>query len=228
MSCVPGSMMISVSPISIAPSSDALDFLVEPVEAIRRYLPVTLDPFVGVFERRDLQAGRPPLCFPASGYQPGPLEDLQMLGDCLQADRERLGQLVDGGFAVRQAGEDTPPRRVGQRREGQAELILGRLILGSLILGRLIGGSPCFHQAIGFSCTAQSLPSGSLKKKNVFHGPPGPSFHTPSSMCWIWLASTPRPSSSARAASASATTSCRPGVRPVPMVTEQAEPLGVS
>jgi len=49
---------------------------------------------------------------------------------------------------------------------------------------------------MGVSCTAQSLPSGSLKKKqqqqNEFHGLPGPSTQTPSSMCWTALTSTPR------------------------------------
>ncbi len=35
---------------------------------------------------------------------------------------------------------------------------------------------------VGFSWTAQPLPSGSLKKAKEFHGPPWPSFHSPSSM----------------------------------------------
>src|SRR5881396_2464359 len=97
-----------------------------------------------------------------------------------------------------------------------------------------MGRSSIPNYSEGFSCTAQLLPSGSLKKKNEFHGSPRPSAHTPSwLMCWTGLASRPRPTSSARAASMSDTTSCRPftepggeSTSPVPIVTEQAEPGG--
>jgi tetrahydromethanopterin S-methyltransferase subunit D len=45
------------------------------------------------------------------------------------------------------------------------------------------GAGACEDQlAAGFSWTAQPLPSGSLKKAKEFHGPPWPSFHSPSSM----------------------------------------------
>ena len=73
------------------------------------------------------------------------------------------------------------------------------------------------------SCTAQPLPSGSLKKTKRPHGK---SCTSPTSM--------PRPTSSARAASASGTTSWRPssepGAMPVggPMEIEQPDPGGVS
>src|SRR5262249_30971443 len=87
----------------------------------------------------------------------------------------------------------------------------------------------------GLCWTAQLLPSGSLKKMKEFQSPPGPSFWTPSSKCWIVLTSTPRDTNSARAASMSATTNCRPftdpgGIseRPLPIVTEHAEPGGVN
>ena len=74
------------------------------------------------------------------------------------------------------------------------------------------------------SWTAQRLPSGSAKKMNRPHG-----------KSWISPVSTPRPASSSRAATMSATTSCIPttepgaaSVIPVPIVIEQAEPGGVS
>jgi hypothetical protein len=46
-------------------------------------------------------------------------------------------------------------------------------------------------------------------------------------MCWIAETSTPREDSSSWAAVMSWTQSWRPGVRPVPNVTEQPEPVGV-
>src|SRR5262245_10080403 len=50
--------------------------------------------------------------------QPGLLQHLQVFGDRRLSHVERLGELVDSGLAERQPGEDGPPRRVRQRREG--------------------------------------------------------------------------------------------------------------
>ena len=78
-------------------------------------------------------------------------------------------------------------------------------------------------------CTAQVLPSGSANPNRV---PPSRGSRT-----WISSQATPRPTSSARAASASATTSCSPLSEPgaiaccagrVPITIEQPEPWGVS
>jgi hypothetical protein len=87
----------------------------------------------------------------------------------------------------------------------------------------------------GFSWTVQPFPSGSLKKQNEFHGSPWPSSHSPSTMCRTGVMSSPRPTSSARAASMSVTHSWRPWsvpgsifARPLPIEIEQAEPGGVS
>jgi hypothetical protein len=46
-----------------------------------------------------------------------------MLGDGLDLDLERLGELVDRGFSGCQAGNDCPSGRVGQGGERGAELI---------------------------------------------------------------------------------------------------------
>ena len=74
-----------------------------------------------------VETARPPLRVAPPGDQPGPLEHLQVLRHRLQADRERLGDLVDRGLALGQAGEDGTARAVGERRENQVELILSLL-----------------------------------------------------------------------------------------------------
>src|SRR5207249_4514721 len=63
---------------------------------------------------------------------------------------------------------------------------------------------------LGFSWTVHPLPSGSLKKMNEFHGPPGPSTHSPLSTCRTGVTSTSRSASWARAASTSSTQSWSP------------------
>jgi hypothetical protein len=49
------------------------------------------------------------------------LQHFEVPGDGREADRERLGELRDGGVAVREPGEDRPAGRVCQRREDRAE-----------------------------------------------------------------------------------------------------------
>jgi hypothetical protein len=60
---------------------------------------------------------------PPPAHQPGPLEDLQVLRDGLDADRERLGELIDGGVPQGETGEDRPARRIREGRERGAELV---------------------------------------------------------------------------------------------------------
>ena len=43
-----------------------------------------------------------------------------------QAEVERLGELVHGGVAGGEAGEDRPARRVGEGRERGVELVVGQ------------------------------------------------------------------------------------------------------
>jgi hypothetical protein len=98
--------------------------LLEAVEAVLPDRSVPVDPFDGAVERVVLQPAGPVLGFPPTTDQPGPLEDLLVFRDGLQALVERLGQFVDRRLAVGQAGQDRPTRRVGERREGQAELVV--------------------------------------------------------------------------------------------------------
>jgi hypothetical protein len=61
-----------------------------------------------------------------------------MLGDRLGADRERFGQLVDGGLALRQPRQDLATGRVGERRECAAELVGSHCYSGVYLIKELI------------------------------------------------------------------------------------------
>src|SRR5579884_1774443 len=130
MSCRPGSMTNSASftVVLLLFASDALDLSIQAVESAAGDRLVALDPLRGQLQRLPLQPAGPPLRLPAAGDQPGSFEHLEVLGDGLEADRERLGQLVDRRLAVGEAGEDRPTGRVRQRGEGEAELVSGRRI----------------------------------------------------------------------------------------------------
>ena len=64
-----------------------------------------------------------------------------MLGDGLRRDRERLGQVVHGGLALRQAGEDGAARGVGERGERGGEGIGGGGIFSVRLIKRSLGYS---------------------------------------------------------------------------------------
>src|SRR5262245_48518164 len=100
-----------------------MDLLVEPVEPVTRDIPVALDPVRSDAKGCDLQAARPPLRVAAAGDQPGPLEHLEMYGDRLEADGERVSQLVHRGLSVGETRQDDSPRRDGQSRKGEAQLV---------------------------------------------------------------------------------------------------------
>src|SRR5919199_288937 len=105
----------------------ALQFAEGFVEASEALLPdgaVVLDPVGDVLESGGLEAAWPPLGASALGDEPGFLEHLEVLGDGGQTELERFRQLEDGRLALGEAREDGPPRRISQRREGDAELIL--------------------------------------------------------------------------------------------------------
>jgi hypothetical protein len=60
-------------------------------------------------------------------------EHLKVLGNRLETDRERLRQLVDGGLALRQPRENLATGRVGERREGDAEVVATVYLVARLI-----------------------------------------------------------------------------------------------
>src|SRR4051794_40746199 len=96
-------------------------------DAVEPALPdvaVLLQPLGHVAQRRSLQPGGPQLRRATARDQAGALQHLQVLRDGLDAVRERLRELVDRHLALLcEPGEDRPPRRVGERREREAELV---------------------------------------------------------------------------------------------------------
>jgi hypothetical protein len=70
-----------------------------------------------------LHARGAPLRFPPARDQTRALEHLQVPRNRGQTDRERLGDLVDGGLALGQVREDRAPRGVGKRGERAGEVV---------------------------------------------------------------------------------------------------------
>ena len=70
-----------------------------------------------------MQPARPPLGVAAAGDQARALEHLEVSRDRGQAHGEWLRELRDGRLAVGEAGEDRATRRIGEGREGKAELV---------------------------------------------------------------------------------------------------------
>jgi hypothetical protein len=96
------------------------------VESVHALLPgplARLHPLDGVVERLRPQAAWAGLSVAAALDQPGALEHLQVTRDRGQADRERLGQLVDRRLAVREPGEDRAARGIGEGGEREVELV---------------------------------------------------------------------------------------------------------
>jgi hypothetical protein len=73
----------------------SLQARVEAVEASPPEPTVFLEPFDRLLQRRPLQARGSKLCRTAASDQSRVLEDLQMLGNRLNADREGLGEVTE-------------------------------------------------------------------------------------------------------------------------------------
>src|SRR6266516_2968804 len=122
------SLLLPLSPIAL-PLSSTLELLQVPVQPVVALFPepaIPLDPLRDIPERTSLEPGGPPLPLPAPGDQPGPLEDLQVLGDRRQAHLERRRQLGHRGLPSREPREDRPPRGIRQRRERPVQLVRRR------------------------------------------------------------------------------------------------------
>src|SRR5262249_55005435 len=84
-----------------------------------------LHPLDRVIQRLRPHPARAPLRLAAADDQPGALEHFEVARDRRKAHREWLGELVHGGLAVGKAGQDRSARRIGERGEGEAELVGG-------------------------------------------------------------------------------------------------------
>src|SRR2546423_11182442 len=121
-SCEPTlSVMVSLGHSVV---SQLREVVVHPIEAGFPDGPVLLCPgcYFGQWAR--VEGTRPVLGEVAAGHQPGPLECLDVFGDCRQCQLEWCRQLVDGGLASRKTSKDRSPRGIDQRGEGLAEPVV--------------------------------------------------------------------------------------------------------
>src|SRR5215472_4014135 len=95
-------------PVGRSPLSrlEAIQILVEPIEALLPVGAVALGPVGHFLQRSSLQLARPPLRFTPAGDQPRALQDAEVLGDRRAAHREGRGELLDRGRAANQAVQD--------------------------------------------------------------------------------------------------------------------------
>src|SRR5919106_4882994 len=133
ISCARTASAISRSPLDLA------QVLAETIEALPPIPPVAGQPVGGLLERLALQPRRPQLRAALARDQARPLEHLQMLGDRLHGDRKRLCELVDGGVALREPGQDPASSRVRERRERPAQLV-DRHLLFTFLVDKPLGG----------------------------------------------------------------------------------------
>jgi hypothetical protein len=89
---------------------ELLEVRVEPREARVPEAPEFLSPLDNFLERRRLEPPRSPLGLASAGDEPGMFEHPEVLGDRGSAHRERRRELLDGGRAGRESGEDRPSR----------------------------------------------------------------------------------------------------------------------
>ena len=129
-------MTVLLSGVVVGAGGDGFDVVghgaqhvVEAAVPVLGLAAVALDPRRHQVEDLRLEVDRAALGVPAAADEAGVLEHPEVLGDGLDGDVVGLGQLVDGGVAVGQPGDDVPPGRVGERREHPGELICGHVVL---------------------------------------------------------------------------------------------------
>src|SRR5262245_1424452 len=99
-----------------------LEILLKAIETFFPENAVLLDPVDRILEGSAVQLAGAPLGLPRLGDEPSLLQHLEMLGDGRETHRfhERLSQLRDIRFALREASQDGSSRRVCQGCEGLA------------------------------------------------------------------------------------------------------------
>ncbi len=93
--------------------------LIQPFKALVPVLLVLGSPGSNFSQGPGLQPTPASLCFASALNETGLLQDLEVFGDRWLADRQRFGQFLDGGLALREPGEDSAARRVGYGLEGR-------------------------------------------------------------------------------------------------------------
>src|SRR5690349_14638371 len=100
-----------------------VEVIAQAVEALFPEPAVLSDPIRDLPQRLRVEAAGPPLRPPALRDQAGALQHLEVLGHGGQGHVERLGELLDRGLARGEPREDRAAGRVGEGREGGAELV---------------------------------------------------------------------------------------------------------
>ena len=95
-------------------SLQLVEILIQPVVALLPEAAIGLGPLGDVFQRLGPQAAGAPLSVAAARDESGTLENVEVLRDRRLRDRERCGELGNGGLTRGEPGEDRPPGRVGE------------------------------------------------------------------------------------------------------------------
>src|SRR5438093_4606100 len=99
------------------------------IEALLPELAITLHPVGGFLETLRLEPARPPLRVATARDEAGTLQHFEVLGDGWKRYVERLCQLRDRGLALREAGEERPPRRISESPKCDAQVVCGHLYI---------------------------------------------------------------------------------------------------
>jgi hypothetical protein len=86
--------------------------------------PILVDPGGQRLKGCRVQVHWSALCVSRARDQVRLLEDLNVFGDSLFGDRERLGERVDGGWAPAEPGDHCAAHRVSQGHEGSVEIFV--------------------------------------------------------------------------------------------------------
>ena len=105
-----------------------LELIEQRVEALEVGFPdaaVLLEPFGGVSDRLGFEAAGASLGVATSRDEAGTLEDFEVLRDGGLGHGKGFDQLVDGGIAGGEAGEDSAASGIGESGESGVELVGG-------------------------------------------------------------------------------------------------------
>src|SRR5262245_51473551 len=100
-----------------------LNVLFEAVEACIPETPIVFRPIDDLLQRRRCEAAGAALCVAGAGDEPCPFEDAEMFGDCGSAHLEWRAELLHGGVAVGQTGENRASGRIREGSERNAEFV---------------------------------------------------------------------------------------------------------
>lgn len=103
---------------------DCPQILAEPTQAAVPEVAIVRQPIIGGLQRRRVESARTELRILASRYEPGVLENLEVLRDRRQADIVGGGEFVNGGISFGKTGQDVPPRACGEREEDAVKPIV--------------------------------------------------------------------------------------------------------